>query len=207
MFAFFEFLYPKTASGKEETMEEVVEKLYRLENMNHSDSGKAYFYRNQQYIDYVAQMSADYVGYCLKLHPEIPYGKYQKVKKRQKLLVNVLLGIQAVLAVVLFLALGILGLLISIGIFIGYIVWQCKGTWRKPYAKLVPEEMDRLLHENDYHLGTLSLMEYKFKIDSMREQVQKMPENGQGRRYCVKCGKPLEGTWKDCPYCGNGEKP
>lgn len=172
LFEFLVFLYPQTRNGREIYMEEAVEKLRILDNKNHSDSGEAYFNKNQQYIDYVARMTDDYVEYYLKLHPEVPYDRYLKVKKRQNLVVNVMVGVQIFLAIILFLTVGIAGLMISIGIFVVFFLWLWKEAWRKPFAKLLPTEMENLLRENDYHVGTISLLEYKYVIDEMRKQLE-----------------------------------
>lgn len=200
LFEYLSFLFPGANSIKVYSYEQLVEEILNLKN---TFSASEFAYNHQQsYKECVKRLMTEYIQCYQTLYPSNNYNEYERNRTLRKQLIQIIYISEFILAISLLFIIGLFGLLISAGIFIVHLFLINSNAWTK-YKQLIPEEMVKIIEENECHLGGLSLLYYKKRIQDMKEQIIDGKREERIIRYCSKCGKSLNENWKNCPYCGN----
>lgn len=209
LFNFFSYLYPEITAERVETLEDAVGKIQGLDNGLRDISANAHFTSNSHYIECVSQLAEEYMSYYLRDNPDCGYNNYLENKKKKYFQRRVLLIAQIPLALILLMTLGVLGLLVSVGIFLISLKVLYSQKWVAKYEKFLEEEPRELLHENEFHFGELDLKKYKNIIADMKKGTSKCKEEVQinegitgMKRFCRHCGAKLNPNHKFCSVCG-----
>lgn len=168
---FMSFLYPEASCKKLDSQEDVFDEVQKQEG---SFLDKNHYTNQDEYKTYISELKDEYIKYYLELYPHDKYEEYMEARERRKATIKKSKIVQLILAVILLLTLGIIGPLVSIGIFIVFMFVE-DSMWNKKRKSLEMsrelELVEQLLDEDKEHLGKVDLEECKNSIKEMKEKI------------------------------------
>lgn len=169
LYNFMLMLFPSATAKEASSYEDTLNVLKEKEGSHLDDS---HYTKTEEYRSYISKLRHDYVKYYNALNSPSAYNKYMVLRAERKKKNQISMIVQIILFIVLLCNIGLASVIVSVIIAL-VLSHMDKKKWEQN-KKLIPEEFQKLIDEDDYHLGDVDIEECNKSIKIMKERFEEL---------------------------------